>query len=327
MLIDNVTIEVKAGDGGNGVATFRRTAATAKGGPDGGNGGHGGDVLFRGSANVHDLRYFRYKKKVVGQNGEHGTKHNGFGKNGQHIIIDVPLGTRITNVETGAVREIETDTKPILLARGGVGGYGNVKFKSPTNRTPRERELGKPGERKTYHLELRLIAQIGLIGLPNAGKSSLLSVLTNATPQIGAYPFTTLEPNIGMMGAYPVADIPGLIEGAHKGVGLGTTFLKHIEKTKILVHCIDITGTDLLKDYETVRAEFRAFNAELLEKTEIIYLNKTDLVDEGRIRQAVAVFAPRASQVLAGSVYDEQSVNMLRKTLTETLGTPAPSRA
>lgn len=319
MLIDNVTIEVKAGDGGNGAATFRRTAGNARGGPDGGNGGHGGDILFQGSTNVNDLRYFRFKKKIVGENGGHGTRHNGFGRNATHIIVEVPLGTRITNTETGRVIEIETEDKPVLIARGGVGGYGNVKFKSATNQAPTTRELGGVGERKILLLELRLIAEIGLIGLPNAGKSSLLAKLTNAKPDIGAYPFTTLEPNIGMMGVHPIADIPGLIEGAHKGVGLGIRFLKHIEKTKVLVHCIDISGEDLLKDYETVRSEFRQFSDRILEKQEIIFLNKSDLVEEGRIKEAILAFSGRAPYVLVGSVYDEKSMDTLRKTLVSIL--------
>lgn len=319
MLIDNVTIEVKAGDGGNGVATFRRTAGSAKGGPDGGNGGNGGDILFQGSPNVNDLRYFRYKKKIVGKDGGHGTKHNGFGKNAPHIIVEVPLGTRITDTASGNVVEIETVDKPLLIARGGSGGYGNVKFKSSTNQAPTRRDMGGRGQRKIVRMELRLIAQIGLVGLPNAGKSSLLSVLTSATPAIGAYPFTTLEPNIGMMGKVAIADIPGLIEGAHKGVGLGTMFLKHIEKTKILIHCLDITRADLLADYATVRAEFRAFNPTLLDKPEIIYLNKTDLVDDARAAEATAKFSAHSPYVLRGSVMNKDDLVALRTSLSQIL--------
>lgn len=317
MLIDNVTIIVKAGDGGNGAATFARTSMKARGGPDGGNGGNGGDILFQGSTNVNDLRYFRFKKKIVGENGGHGTKHNGFGRNARHIIVEVPLGTRITDVDMGKVIEIESEDKPVLIARGGAGGYGNVKFKSATNQAPANRELGGGGQIKNIRLELRLIADIGLIGLPNAGKSSLLTVLTNATPAIGAYPFTTLEPTVGMFGTYPIADIPGLIEGASRGVGLGIKFLKHIEKTKVLVHCIDITVDKPVQAYETVRKEFQEFNPILLDKPEFIFLNKTDLVDETAAQKVAALFTAMGKKVFTGSVHDAQSVATFKQTLTE----------
>lgn len=315
MLIDNVTLVVKAGDGGNGAATFSRTAQTAHGGPDGGNGGNGGDVYFIASHNVNDLRDFRYKKAIRADRGGDGTKHNGFGRNAGHITVQVPIGTKITDTDTGTAIEI-TDTKtPVLIARGGVGGYGNVKYKSPTNQAPKNRDLGGKGQLKNLHLELRLIAEIGLIGLPNAGKSSLLAALTNATPAIGAYPFTTLEPNIGMMGKYPLADIPGLIEGASRGIGLGTKFLKHIEKTKILVHCIDITGDEPMKAYETVRNEFNAYNPILLEKPEIIFLNKTDLVDAAFVQKVRDLFAPLHKTICTGSTQTKDGIEELRHIL------------
>lgn len=319
MLIDNVTIIVKAGDGGNGAATFARTSMKARGGPDGGNGGNGGDVLFCGSSNVNDLRFFRYKKKVVGENGGHGTKHNGFGRNAEHVIVEVPLGTRITDVDSGKVIEINQVDTPVLIARGGKGGFGNFKFKSATNQAPTNRELGGAGEVKNIRLELRLIAEIGLIGLPNAGKSSLLTVLTNATPAIGAYPFTTLEPTIGMFGKHPIADIPGLIEGASRGIGLGTKFLKHIEKTRMLVHCIDITVENPLEAYETVRNEFKAFNPALLEKPELVFLNKTDLVTTDAVSAAARVFTALGKPVFTGSVTDERSIAEFKNVLTNFL--------
>jgi GTP-binding protein len=312
MLIDNVTLVVKAGDGGNGAATFRPSRA----GPDGGNGGSGGDVLFQGSANVNDLSPFRYKKVIRAGNGGHGTKHNGFGKNAQDIVFFVPLGTRITDSDTGESIEIETVGKPVCIARGGRGGFGNVRFKSSTNQAPKNRELGTPGESKNILLELRIIAEIGLIGLPNAGKSSLLTVLTNATPAIAAYPFTTLEPNIGMFGTHLIADIPGLIEGASRGVGLGIKFLKHIEKTKILVHCIDITIDDPLKAYGTVRNEFRTYNPLLLEKQEIIFLTKTDLTDGNKVKEVIGLFAPLHKEIFAGSVKNEKSIQGFKHMLT-----------
>lgn len=319
MLIDDVTLVIKAGDGGNGAATFRRDAMTAHGGPDGGNGGSGGNVYVQGSPHVSDLREFRYKKIIKAEHGGNGTKHNGFGKNAQHIIIYVPLGTRITDIDTSTVREIESVTTPLLIAKGGVGGFGNFKFKSATNQTPKNRELGQLGQEKNIHLELRIIAEIGLIGLPNAGKSSLLAALTNATPSIGAYPFTTLTPNIGMFGTHPIADIPGLIEGASLGIGLGIKFLKHIEKTKILVHCIDITVDDPLQAYETVRKEFNVYNPLLLEKPEIIFLNKTDLVNQNQVNEITTKFISLHKTIVAGSALDEKSIHAFKKILTNVL--------
>lgn len=211
MLVDSVTITVIAGNGGNGVATFRKDAMTANGGPDGGDGGNGGNIYIQGSTNLNDLREFRYKKTIQAQRGIDGKRHNGFGKNADHMLIFVPIGTEISDVDTNEHIEILNTKEKILIAHGGVGGRGNVFFKTATNQAPRQKETGGTGQRRVIHLELKIIAQIGLIGLPNAGKSSLLSVLTNAQPTIGDYPFTTLEPNIGMMGSYAIADIPGLI--------------------------------------------------------------------------------------------------------------------
>ncbi len=319
MLVDTVRLVVKAGDGGNGAATFASAPGKARGGPDGGNGGRGGDIYFQASPNITDLREFRYKKKIVGENGGHGTKHNGFGKNGASKTTLVPLGTQITDEATGSVISLETVDAPVCIAKGGRGGFGNVKFKSSTHQAPTRRELGEPGERKNLLLELRLIAKVGLIGLPNAGKSSLLAALTNATPAIGAYPFTTLEPSLGMYGTHPIADIPGLIEGASRGVGLGIKFLRHIEKTSMLIHCIDISAADPLKDYLTVREEFRAFNPALLEKPEIIFLNKTDLVDEKRVSEIRELFRKRAVAVFAGSAYVAESLGELKTFLTDRL--------
>lgn len=232
MLVDNIKLIIVAGKGGDGSAHLRRDAQTAKGGPDGGNGGNGGSIYFQGSHNITDLREFRYKKKIIAESGTDGAGKKMYGKNSPHLTTFIPLGTRITDQASGKVIEITDTETPIRMAKGGQGGRGNVAFKSATNQTPTNIEKGASGEEKELFLELRLIAEIGLIGLPNAGKSSLLAALTNATPAIGAYPFTTLEPNIGMLDTHPIADIPGLIEGASKGKGLGVDFLRHIEKTK-----------------------------------------------------------------------------------------------
>src|SRR5258708_4357047 len=315
MLVDNVTLLVKAGNGGNGSSSLLHNGLTFKGGPDGGNGGNGGNIYIQGSTNVTDLREFRFKKKIIAQDGIAGGKQKLFGKNAPHLTILVPLGTSITDTKLERIYEI-TDTRRLLLvAKGGKGGRGNTAFKSATNQTPDYAENGKPGEEKKLFLELRLIADIGLIGLPNAGKSSLLSVLTNATPKIANYPFTTLEPNIGMLGTHPIADIPGLIEGAADGRGLGAKFLKHIEKTKILIHCIELTENNVEERYETVRHEFKQFNQSLLEKQEIILLTKTDLVDEKIVKKYKKKFEKKGKQVLSCSLYSQESIETLRKML------------
>jgi len=315
MLVDNISLYIKAGKGGDGAATFLRNAVTPKGGPDGGNGGNGGNIYFQGSTNINDLRQFRFKKKITAEDGVPGKHKKLFGKNAPHLTIYLPLGTRITNTASGSVIEITNITTPILLARGGKGGRGNTEFKSATNQTPLFAEKGTLGEEKKLLLELRLIADVGLIGLPNSGKSSLLSVLTNAKPKIGNYAFTTLEPNIGMLNKHPIADIPGLIEGASKGKGLGVEFLKHIEKTKVLVHCIDATIENVQKAYETVRHEFAQHNMSLLDKPEIILLSKTDLADEKTIKKNIKILQKKGKKVLAASIYNPESLDLLKKEL------------
>ena len=319
MLVDDINLTVKAGNGGNGAATFRRDAITPNGGPDGGNGGNGGDIYVLGSTNINDLREFRYTKKIKAEHGGDGSRHNGFGKNAPNKTILMPLGTKMTDILTGQCIEIENTKTPIILAHGGIGGKGNVTFKTPTNRAPKNAEKGTKGEERVIHLELRFIADIGLIGLPNAGKSSILKVLTHATPAIGAYPFTTLQPNIGMLDHFPIADIPGLIEGASNGKGLGIKFLKHIEKTKILVHCIDSTMDDPMKAYITVRKEFEQFNPMLLDKPEIIFLNKTDLIDEKKEKELTSLFQTVGKTVITGSIYKPETMINLRDILTQKL--------
>lgn len=315
MLVDNISLYIKAGNGGNGAATLLRNGQTAKGGPDGGNGGNGGNIYFQGSTNINDLRQFRFQKKIVALDGVKGKNKNLFGKNAPDEVIFVPLGTQITDTGSGKSIEILDTTTPVLLAQGGKGGLGNTAFKSATNQTPMYAERGTLGEEKKLLLELRIIADIGLIGLPNAGKSSLLAVLTNATPKIGNYPFTTLEPNIGMFEDYTIADIPGLIEGASKGKGLGVTFLKHIEKTKILVHCIEAFDEHAEKTYETVRKEFQEYSTTLLEKPEIILLTKTDLAADKQLQKNKKQFEKKGHKVFYSSIYDPDSLTVLKQTL------------
>ena len=329
MLVDNIGLIIKAGNGGDGAATFLRNEMTAKGGPDGGNGGNGGNIYFQGSTNINDLREFRYKKNITAENGIPGKNKKLFGKNAEHLTIYLPLGTRVTDTATNKIIEITDTVTPILAARGGKGGRGNVEFKSATNQTPRYAEKGTFGEVKKLFLELRIIADVGLIGLPNAGKSSLLSVLTNATPKIGNYPFTTLEPNIGILKSqskspeggnkHAIADIPGLIEGASKGKGLGVEFLKHIEKTKVLVHCIDSSSQDVLRDYLTIRNEFKQYNSTLLDKTEIILLTKTDLADQEQIKKNVKILKKEKKPILTASIYEPESLETLKSALKKLL--------
>src|SRR5260221_6772227 len=230
MLVDDVTIHIQAGYGGDGSAYLKRNAQTAKGGPDGGNGGNGGNLYFQGVDDILGLAEFRFKKDIKAEDGVNGGKQNLYGRAGKDIYVKIPIGTHVLDTQTSEVWEITDSTSKILLARGGIGGRGNNEFKSATNQTPRFAEKGTPGQERTIHLQLKLIADIGFIGLPNAGKSSLLKALTNATPKIANYPFTTLEPHLGMMNGITLADIPGLIEGASTGRGLGIQFLKHAEQ-------------------------------------------------------------------------------------------------
>ncbi|MGI8419601.1 MAG: GTPase ObgE [Candidatus Levyibacteriota bacterium] len=319
MLVDNVTLTIKAGDGGNGSASLLHNGLTFKGGPDGGNGGNGGNMYFQGSNNINDLREFRYKKKIAAMDGVAGGRQKLFGKNAVDMTILVPHGTKITDTVTNKIYEITNSETPLLIAKGGKGGRGNNEFKSATNQTPMYAEYGTKGEEKIVLLELRLIAEIGLIGLPNAGKSSLLAMLTNATPKIGDYPFTTLSPNIGMLGKHPIADIPGLIEGAADGKGLGSTFLRHIEKTKIIIHCIEVDGGELKKKYEIVRNEFEKYNRSLLEKPEIILLTKIDLIDEKTLKEDITVFKKMGKKVLTCTLFDEKSIKSFSATLEKLL--------
>jgi GTPase len=319
MFVDEVTITVKAGDGGNGAATFRTSEGKARGGPDGGNGGNGGNVYFRGVTDMSALQPFQFKKVLKADDGVAGKRKNLFGRNADDLIIPLPLGTIITVPESNERYEIAGTEGKILIVRGGKGGKGNNEFKSATNQAPTYAERGEPGEEKIVHLELKLIADVGLIGLPNAGKSSLLSVLTNATPKIGNYPFTTLEPNLGVLDHIVLADIPGLIEGASQGKGLGVKFLKHVERTRLLVHCIDASSDDVLRDYETVRKEFAEYNKTLLSKPEIIVLTKSDTVTEDTMKKKGEQMKNIAKEVISVSLYDEASLELLRKKITAAL--------
>ncbi len=323
-LIDDITIRVKAGKGGDGGHSQKTYYGSVNVHPDGGNGGHGGNVFFMGTSNLNDLGEFRFKKEIKAGDGEKGMNKNLDGKYGEDITVLVPLGTTIIDTNTQKAIEILEENKKVKIARGGQGGIGNhdqridpVTFKS-------SRREGTLGEEKELHLILNLIADIGLIGLPNAGKSSLLTSLTKARPKIGNYPFTTLEPNLGTVltennenSNIVLADIPGLVEGASKGKGLGVQFLKHIQKTKVLLHCLDVTSENLLEDYNTVRKEFEDYDATLLEKKEVILLTKIDLVAEADVKKALIKLKKTKSEILTVSIYDEDGLNKLRKHLTK----------
>ncbi len=317
MLVDEVNILARGGNGGDGKVSFKRNAQTAKGGPDGGNGGNGGSLYFEGVNDFTALSTFSYTKSVIAEDGVGGGKQNLYGRNGKDKIVKVPVGTEIINLDSNEVLEIKSVGEKMLIARGGKGGRGNNEFKSATVQTPKYREVGEKGEEKKLKLQLKLIADTGLIGLPNAGKSSLLEVLTNAHPKIADYPFTTLEPNLGVMQGLVIADIPGLIEGASGGKGLGIRFLKHIERTKLLIHCIDSTSKDILKDYETIRNELKTYNESLINKPEIILLTKSDLVENKEKEKKLKLLAKLNKDTFAISIYNDEELNSLKKLISD----------
>lgn len=317
-LVDDVKITVKAGNGGNGASAKKQVFGSKKTVPDGGNGGNGGSVYFKGSSNVADLSEFQYKKTIKAENGVSGQHKDLDGANGNDIYVLVPFGTTVQDEETGEWTEILTE-EPFCVAYGGHGGMGNHDYQPDLKKmTPRKAE-GEKGEERKLHLVLNLIADVGLVGLPNAGKSSLLKKITKATPKVGNYPFTTLEPNLGALDNIIIADIPGLIAGASTGKGLGLTFLKHIKKTKVLFHCISSDEKDVLNSYETVRKEFEEFDKSLLEKKEIIVLTKKDLVNEKVLKKSKELFEKKGLNVIEVSIYDEISIANLKEKIASSL--------
>jgi len=284
MFIDYSEIEVTAGNGGNGAVAFRREKYVPKGGPSGGNGGNGGNVIIRAHHNLTTLLDFRYKKKFKAENGQPGANSLKDGKYGNDLIIKVPLGTLVKDQETKKIIcDLKSDQAEFVIAKGGKGGKGNSNFATSTNQAPRKAELGKVGESKKVILELKLIADIGLVGFPNAGKSTLISSISSAKPKIADYPFTTLEPNLGIVKykefkSFIVADIPGIIEGAHLGKGLGIKFLRHIERTKILLFLIEITSKSYSKEFKVLFNELKSYSKVLSEKKIVVGLSKADLV-------------------------------------------------
>jgi len=296
--LDQAKIYVKAGDGGSGSASFRREKFIEFGGPDGGDGGHGGSIIFIADKNLNTLIDFRYQQHFKGDRGQDGKGKKKTGKSGNDLVLKVPVGTQIFEEDNNTlVEDLTRNEQKVIVAYGGKGGLGNVRFKSSTNRAPRKKTDGQKGENFWIWLQLKVIADVGIVGMPNSGKSSLLSVLTRAKPKIANYPFTTLNPNLGVVSynnkEVTLADIPGLIEGAHEGIGLGDKFLRHIERCKNILHLIDITENNIQENYSKVRKELYKYSKQLMKKKEIIVFNKIDMVNDEEIKKKIENFSKK----------------------------------
>lgn len=318
MFVDYAVIEVHSGKGGNGAITFRREKYVPKGGPSGGDGGKGGDVIIQSNSNLHTLLDFRYKKKYKAGNGNSGGSSLKDGKNGNDVIIQVPVGTVVKDFETEKILfDLSANNKEIVLAKGGKGGKGNSKFATSTNQTPRFAEDGTPGKQRKVILELKLIADVGLVGFPNSGKSTLISKISSARPKIADYPFTTLEPNLGIVKykdfkSFTVADIPGIIEGASEGKGLGLKFLRHIERTRIILFLMEITSENLKNDFDVLMSELKSYSPELIRKKIIVSLSKSDLIDLKKIEEfSLLKFKGIKDKTLVFSSISGQGLNEL----------------
>ncbi len=319
--LDQAKINLKAGNGGSGSASFRREKFVEFGGPDGGDGGDGGSILFEAERNLNTLIDYRYSQHFKAENGKPGSKKNKTGANGKDLVLKVPIGTQIFEEDNNTIiYDFKKNKEKYLVASGGKGGLGNVRFKSSTNRAPRKKTNGKNGEEFWIWLQLKIIADVGIVGLPNAGKSSLLASLTRAKPKIANYPFTTINPNLGVTyynnKEVTLADIPGLVEGAHKGVGLGDKFLRHIERCKILLHLIDVTENDLAENYQKIRSELKNYDAVLAKKREIIYFNKSDLVEKNVLKEKLKRFNHKINKKYKIiSVFKKDDIQTIKKVL------------
>lgn len=318
MFVDTAKVYIKAGKGGNGAISFRREIYIPKGGPDGGDGGKGGDVVFVASKDVDTLIDFRFQPKLIAEDGKAGSGQRSSGKAGKDLIVEVPIGTVVKRGDE-IIADLTHDNERAIVAHGGEGGYGNWHFRSSTRQTPRLAELGNPGESYEGELELKLLADVGLIGFPNAGKSTFLSVVSNARPEIADYPFTTLTPNLGVAkvddSSLLIADIPGLIEGASEGKGLGDRFLRHVERTKVLMHLVDIYAEDAGKAYSDIRTELRKYSAELASRPEVVVLTKAEGVDEDIIKMqsdAIREVNPEAEIMVISSAAHQGLTEVLR---------------
>lgn len=324
---DEASITVQSGDGGRGCLSFRREKYVPRGGPDGGDGGKGGDVILKSTSRRRTLYPFQLKRQFKAKNGAHGQGKQKTGKNGQDLIIEIPPGTLVKDAESNAVlKDFTAAAESYIVVRGGKGGLGNARFKTSTNRSPRYAQPGEAGQFRELKLELKLLADVGIIGLPNAGKSTLISKISSATPKIGDYPFTTLTPTLGVVETgwgepFVVADIPGLIEGAHQGAGLGTQFLRHIERTRILIHMVDAGSIDPdhpLDAYETVNKELKSFKTQLTQKPQIVALNKMDLPGAQAAADAFAA-ALDAEPVILISAIKKKGIKQLISRILELL--------
>lgn len=313
MLIDDITIKVSAGRGGTGCVAFNKNLMSL--GPAGGSGGKGGSVYFEAISDLGALRQFRFKKEVSASNGRDGKGQFCDGPDGQDTVIKLPIGTVIRNLDTEDIKELTEVGQKLLIAKGGRGGRGNFLFRSATNTTPKQAEEGKPGQELNVRLELKMIADVGFVGLPNVGKSSLLNELTNASAKVANYQFTTLEPNLGVYYGLILADIPGLIEGASDGKGLGHKFLKHIERTKILFHFLAADSENIIKDYKAIRKELKQFNPKLLEKPEYIIVSRSDTVTPKELKKILAKAKKISKNAIAISIHDWDSMEKIKDIL------------
>ena len=319
--LDQVKIYVKAGNGGNGSPSFRREKFIEYGGPDGGDGGKGGSIILRSERNLNTLIDYRFQQHHKSERGENGSGQNRTGRGGGDLFLKVPVGTQVFEEDNKTlIYDFKKESEEFVIANGGKGGLGNTRFKSSTNRSPKKFTKGAIGEEYIIWLQLKTIADVGIIGLPNAGKSSLLAAITNASPKIANYKFTTLNPNLGVASyddkEITLADIPGLVEGAHEGVGLGIQFLKHVERCKTLIHLIDITNEDLDNAYQQVRKELESYSKKLLNKKEIIVLNKTDLLDKNKVKEIMNDFSKdKDVEVIMLSTLEKDSISKIKSKL------------
>ena len=332
MFIDEAKIRVKAGDGGNGCMAFRREKFVPRGGPSGGDGGRGGDVIMQSSQRHNTLIHFRYNPEHKAQRGEHGMGSNCSGSDGRPIVLQVPVGTSLYDQETGElIHDFSAPDEQLVIARGGRGGRGNQHFATSTHQAPREHELGRAGEERAFRLELKLLADVGLVGYPNAGKSTLISRISAAKPKIADYPFTTLEPNLGVVTvgeephqeSFVVADVPGLIEGAHLGSGLGVQFLRHIERTRVLVHLVDVSDAsgrpDPVEDFKVINRELASFGHGLDEKPMIVVATKIDAANPEKLKKLSAHIKRRKMEFHAISAVTGQGIDELKWALATRL--------
>lgn len=318
MFIDEITLNIKAGDGGDGIVAWRHEKGIDHAGPGGGDGGNGGDVFIRGTRDISGLHKYSFEKDFSAEDGVTGLNKGMKGANGKDLILDVPIGSIVKNKTTGEEFDILSE-EPVLILKGGRGGFGNEHFKGSRNITPKESTPGKKGEGAEFFIELKLVVDLGFVGLPNAGKSSLLNALTNAKAKIGNYQFTTLSPNLGDLYGFILADIPGLIEGASSGKGLGFQFLRHVSRTRVLLHCISADTEDCLETYNLVRKELESYSPELRDKEEYILLSKIDLITPDELVQKVKIMEQTAKKVLTVSIIDDESIKNLSDFLVQML--------